>query len=527
MAFAGANAGLIQRLGAMGGRRPMSDTQSAFAGGLNTAADPLHVGPTESRRLENALLTEYGAAVKRRGTQRTHYQAFTGLQSGFSWVVLATAQELVVANGALWTGTYGIPMNWTPRAGALSASGVIGFANFRNAAGTPLAYIADGGPLNYWDGATLTINVAATPNARVLCVQNDRLWGITGTDNILYGSALGDGSSLGISASGGGSFAIATFGGQYMVGLLAIGSSLILLQRSAVSRFTGWTTDDFNVLTGTRGVSSDVGTVCASSVVSVENEGFFLSDRGFYSVTETAVTPESPQIRPMLASLSQSQWDNVRAAHHKALYEVRWSIPSIGVLVFNYRLRQWSGPLTASYLDHPVVAMWPTLDADARPIVLTGHDDGYVRRTERPSGVCRDDVLADGTAGDRYSIVIQCRRMFCNDAVTEKAYRTAWVTCNLRTSDRARLIMETDSDSIITHFPNLEAAGAWDEEGAEWDALALGAPEPWYWGGVAYDRQRLQLAGHGEWVDFTIQDDGLSESIFSRVDLRAFALGER
>lgn len=509
-----------------GGRQPVRDAQPAFSDGLNTAADPSHVGPNEFRRAENVLLTEFGAVVKRRGTQRTHADPLGGIQGGFSWVGLASAQELVVVDGTLYTGTYGIPMTWNAESGTLASDVRPGFASFTDGSGNA-AFIADGGLLNSWDGATLTTDIVNTPNCAVLAVQNNRLWSITGSDNILSGSALGDGSTLGISASGGGQFAIATYEGQHLVGLLPLGASLMLIQRSAISRFTGWTADDFNVLTGTRGVSADVGTVCAQSVVAVENEGFLLSDRGFYAFTESSVTPASPQIRPLLASLSQADWMNVSVAHYKALYEVRWFIPTLGVMVFNYRLRKWTGPLTSIYTTSPVTTLWPTVDAESKPIVLAGHADGFVRRTERPSSICLDDVLSDGTEGDRYGSVLKCRRMFCNDAVTEKAYRFAWVTCDLRGSDRAALVCETDSDAAIVPFPTDVVSGEWDAEGSEWDALALGDSPPWYWGGVAYDRKRLPLTGHGEWVDLTIQDFGQSESIFARVDLRAFTLGER
>lgn len=523
----GAMSGLSRAL-VRGGRALLQDAQGAFSDGLNTAADPSHLGPNEFVRAENCLLTSFGAIAKRRGTQRIHFDAFSsGIQGGASWTPATTTTELVVAGGDLYTGTYNIPMAWTNRGGTLAATGVVDIVAYRDASAN-VAYIADGGPLNKWNGTTLTENIASTPDVRRLAVQNDRLWGISGLDNILHGSSLGNGDTLGVSASAGGSFEIATFGGQQIVELLPLGSSLIMIQREAISRFTGWTTDDFNVLTGTRGVSSDVGTVCASSVVTQENEGFFLSDRGFYSVTEVGVTPQSFQIRPMLAALSQSDWDGVTAAHYKGIYELRWFIPNLGMISFNYVLRKWTGPHTGIYTSAPVVAQWDTVDETDRPIVLSAHNDGFVRRTERPSGICKDDVLANGTGGNRYALVAKCRRMFCNDAVGEKVFRFGWLTCNLHNSNRVAVIWETDSDAGVFPIPQTDS-GTWDEEGAMWDQAPtlLGGNQPWYWGGVAYDRRRVQLGGHGEWVDLTIQDDGYGESVFARMDLRAYYLGER
>ena len=519
--------GLSRKL-SRGGRRQTADDQASFAGGLNAAADPLHVGRDEFVRGENCLLTDFGAIVKRRGTQRTHESVFAAaIQGGFSWTPVTTTSELVVAGGTLYTSAYGIPMTWTAQGGTLASTGVIGFASYRDVGNADVAYIADGGPLNKWNGTTLTTNLASTPNVRRLAVQNDRLWGVTGDSNILYGSALGNGDSLGVAGSGGGSFAIATYGAQQIVEIVALGSSLILVQRGAISRFTGWTADDFNVLAGTRGVSSDVGTVCATSVLTNEQTAYLLSDNGFYAVTENGVQLVSTTLRPLLARLSQSDWSGVRAAHYAALFELRWYIPNLGVMVFNYALNKWTGPLTGIYTDSPVVALWSTVDEDDKPIVLSAHEDLFVRRTERPSGVCKDDVLYNGSGGDRYSLVAKCRRLFCGDAVATKAYRTAWVTCNLRTSTRAVLIVETDSDSAIVPFPTDPASGEWDVDGGAWDNELTGGALPWYWGGVAYDNKRVPLTGHGEWVDLTIQDDGISESVFARVDLRAFVLGER
>lgn len=524
--MSGAFAGLVRSL-SRSPRRVVSDQQGAFSDGLNPAADPAHVGPNEFVRAENCLLTSFGAIAKRRGTQRTHFQAFaSAIQGGFSWDLVGSSTNLVVSGGILYTGVYDIPMVWNAATGVVvSTSAPIGFAPYTNGS-APQVYIADGGALNRWDGTTFTANIASTPNVSRLCVQNDRLWGISGLDNILNGSAIGNGSTLGISASGGGSFAIPTFGNGPIVDVRALGSSVMMIQRQGISRFTGWTADDFQVLTGTRGTATDVGSVCACSVVIKDDEGFFLSDRGFYSFTESAVRPESIQIRPMLSRLSQSDWENVSVAHYKSLYELRWFVPTLGVMVFNYALRKWTGPLTGTYLTSPVVAQWETLDTSSRPIVLAAHEDGFIRRTERPSSICKDDVLSNGEGGDRYALVAKCRRMFCNRPVDVKSYRFAYITSNLHTSDRAALICETDTKAAIQRFGE-NASGSWDEEGGQWDAKATGQPEPWYWGGVAYDRYKIPLAGTGEWVDLTIQDDGYGESVFARVDLRAYSLGER
>lgn len=52
-------------------RERISDQQPRMDGGLNDVSDDAALLPTQLRRAINVRLTEYGAAVKRGGTQRT------------------------------------------------------------------------------------------------------------------------------------------------------------------------------------------------------------------------------------------------------------------------------------------------------------------------------------------------------------------------------------------------------------------------------------------------------------------------
>jgi hypothetical protein len=159
----------------------LQDAQPRFDGGLNTVSDDAALGQSQMRRAVNARLTDFGAVTKRGGTQRISTAAIDAgetVQSGFNWRKDTGASEiLAIVDGTLYTTTYGsFPMTWAAESGTLASGVDIGFAKFRDAGGNDVVYIGDGGPLNKWDGAALTVNIASTPNIKALTVHNERLW---------------------------------------------------------------------------------------------------------------------------------------------------------------------------------------------------------------------------------------------------------------------------------------------------------------------------------------------------------------
>lgn len=490
-------------------RPVVQDVQGDFSAGLNVAADESQLKPNELRRTDNCVLTEFGGVTKRLGTQRLHVSrlASASVLGGFGWTQPSGTTQLAVCNTDLFHGTYAIPMVWTTVAGTLSPAAHPSFASFRDGSGL-CVYIADGGLLNKWDGTTLTENIASTPAVAQLAVQNQRLFGITGDSETLYWSALNNGDSLGIAGSSGGSAVVRTFGLSTLTGLLALGQSLLLFHRRGISRFTGWTQDDIDISTGTRGLSADVGTTAPRSIVAVENVGFFLSDRGFYAVTESEVRPISPQIEPVIQSLDQSAFARVVGAHHAATREVRWYLPDVGIYSYNYRLNAWTGPLTDIYVDQTTPSMWSTVNATSQPIVLFGGQDGWVRKAD-VTAVFKDDVLSDSTGGTAFTMSARCRRMFCRTPEAEKAFRWAFFTGNLRGSSGATMRLATSTGTTV-------------------QALADANPTVWLktltwnsadtWSSLGSRSQKVQGAGRGHFVDITLEDtSSTSQPVFSRV----------
>jgi hypothetical protein len=188
-------------------------------------------------------------------------------------------------------------MTYTAQTGALDASATVSFAQFRNGS-SDVVYIADGGPLNVWDGTTLTTNISGTIDTSTIVVHNERLWGCgnsTYPDSIFY-SAFNNGNTLGNGSASGGQIIVRTFADETVVALASVNTSLLIFHRRGISRLTGYGQDDIDV--APQGVTADVGLIAPKSVVSVGNQAFFLSERGLYRCNESEVapvaTPEAP-----------------------------------------------------------------------------------------------------------------------------------------------------------------------------------------------------------------------------------------
>ncbi|MGP1666026.1 MAG: hypothetical protein ACTS5I_08990, partial [Rhodanobacter sp.] len=282
----------------------MRDVQGGFRGGLNTAADESAVGDDEARLLTNFLLNEYGAAIKRGGSQRFNATALGSgggkpIKGGFDYRLVAGDEGLVVADGTLYTFTYGtVPITFTAETGTLADDVFPDMIQFQDASFAEVVYIADGGAgINSWNGTALDEDITDTPAGITrLAVYNKRLFGLTGVDQKVYWSDLNDGDTLGDAANGGGEAVITTFGDQRTTGFAVVAGSLLIFHVSGISVFTGWTQDDINIAAGTSGLTGDVGTIAPRSIVALEGEVLFLTERGFYTTNGQAVQPISTKI---------------------------------------------------------------------------------------------------------------------------------------------------------------------------------------------------------------------------------------
>lgn len=503
----------------MSPRPRVSDTEDEFSGGLNTTADDSQLADNELRRADNSRLTVFGAVTKRNGTQRTSTSAlFNNMQvkGGFGWVPNGAAiQQLAIANGRLFTGAYSIGMTWTLQTGALSTTAYSSFAGFRNATGER-AYIADGA-LRSWDGTTLVTSIATTPSVTNIVAQNRRLLGVNGADETLFYSDLDNGDKLGVAGTGGGQDVVRTFGQQANIALMALGSSVIIFHRAAVSRFTGISQDDIAIQSGTRGISNDTGTISPLSLVTVENVGFFLSERGFYQVTEAGVQAMGPKIESVIQGLDQSQFFRVVGAHNKAYKEVWWYLPDVGIYAYNYRVGAWTGPHTGIFTSSVVGSLWRTTDASGSPVLLSGHADGFVRRVDQ-DGLYQDDYAVDLTGSVPYTQASQARRFYFNSPENEKAMNAIYAQVQTNGSRRSTINWQTETASGSYTLPYM-AAGTWGS--GTWDMTAT-----WNAAGSS-SSDRAFINGRGKYLDITFADDGTANPVLSRLVADGFNYGAR
>lgn len=506
------------------GRPKLTDEQPRFDGGLNTVSDEASLAPNQMRRAENARLTDFGAVTKRGGTKRTTTAelAASSVQGGFDWRKdSGTGQLMAVVNGTLYTATYGtFPITWTAQVGALDTTILPTFAQFRDATGADVVYLADSGLLNKWNGTALTVNIAGTASTKALVVHNERLWACgstTSPDSIFY-SALNNGDTLGIAASSGGEIIVRTFGDEAVVGLASVGTSLLIFHRRGISRLTGYGQDDITV--APEGVTADVGTIAANSIVASDNIAFFISERGLYQCNEGQVapvgTPEMPDpLLPIIRTMTAAQLAAVRCVLNRATRELWVYLPGYGVYVYHTLLRRWAGPWNTGYLDPETTALWGATDTNGLPIVLKGDASGWVSLCDAPSTFL-DNLAADGTGGTRYAMVVRLHRMYAGDDAEAKALRWGYLTAQLNGSSACAVLWETETTYGNFQLP-VSSTGVW----------GTGVWGTGVWTSPSSRNYRIPMGGTGYYVDVTVSDSGDALPVLSRLQLETFALGRR
>lgn len=516
-------------------RQKLADRQPGMAGGLNSVADPSALAPDQLRKTTNARLTDYGAVVKRGGTQQVTGTEVAGVAgrpilNGFTFQRDdGTTQVLVMTtNGAVASLRYSaggaIPWTFTTPGGFSGMSGTVApdFAQFRDGTGADVVYIADGGLLNKWDGTTVTQNIANTVACDTIQVHNERLWGTgnsTYPDSIFY-SSLNNGDTLGYGAGGGGQIIVRTFGDERIVGLASVNSSLLIFHRRGISRLTGYGQDD--ITASPAGLTADVGTIAAKAIVASNNIAYFISERGLYRCNESEVapvgTPERPDpILPIIRQLTSAQFDQIRAVMNRATKELWIFIPGYGCYQYHTVLNAWSGPWDGGYVDPATTCLFEGVDVDGLPVVFRGDSDGWVSLCDAP-GVYKDNVTAAGLAGSPYTMIAQLHRMYCGDDAEAKSLRFGYVTAQLDRTDGCVVNWSTNESSGSYSLPETDA-GTWDINDT-WDTSAV-------WNAAISNNYRVQMGGTGYYVDISIVDTGTTQPVFSQFQLETFAMGRR
>ena len=422
--------------------QPVID-KATFAGGLNTVSDPAALAPSQARQLGNARLTVYGSATRRGGT-RTCLSAAVSTSStgnvGIYWplkgkvcVVAGSTQTLFTASPpASFTTT------WTMTMDAGRAFKALSLAIFTDGTNEVLYGESQAGGLYKWDGTTST---AVTANSPVACngivAYDARLWGwnSAASPNSVFYSALNNGDTLGIPASGGGQIAISTYGDEPIVSCAAVGASLLIFHRQGISRLTGFGQSDLSV--SPQPATRDL-FICGQNAVTVyHNAAWVQTAQGLYQVTEGGATPIGTPQTPdptiaAVAACASPTLIHVYAAQNT--FEIWVIIPGTGVYAYHVLLGAWSGPFNGAIFANaapslPFAIKETTANLYQRT-VMAPDTNGLMWEVDSPDWFT-DATNADGTGGSAYAMTLQARRMFGEDRSYSKAWRWANVTAAL------------------------------------------------------------------------------------------------
>lgn len=514
-------------------REQVRDGQPSMVGGLNTVSTDSALAPNQLRRAENARLTEFGAVIKRGGTQRITSAALnaSGILNGTVWRKDDGSVHIIMVvvdtgpGGNLYdiTATGSFPYTGiTTSNPLLAATGVPTFAQFREGGGnTDYLYVADGGALNRWNGSTLTTNLSGTPNCTDITVHNQRLWGTgdSSTPQTIYYSALNDGDSLGVGVDGGGAIIIRTFGDEVVQTIASVGSSLLIWHRRGISRITGY--GEADITADAAGLSADVGTIAKRSVVTVDNVAYFLSDRGLYVCSEAEVravaSPAQPDpLVPLIPSLDATDLANIRATFNRATREYWISIPGKGIYVYNTVLQAWAGPFTGTYTTTTTKALVAGLTPDLVPCVYRGDSAGWVVQAD-PSGVYMDDVAAAGTGGTAVAMTVQFHRLYAGDPALWKAWRWGYLTAKLDGANLTTLRWRSEGQTASQALP--------PSTDQAWGTGTWGTGT---WGGIGEQSYRVPVTASGYFVDVSVVDSSTSGlPSVAAFAAEGFAMGRR
>ena len=158
-----------------------------------------------------------------------------------------------------------------------------------------MAYLEGNGSTTYIDKGTVTPaeaftppegNTTGGPKGRYIAVYKDSLFLLGDPDNPsrLYYSAGGDLISDFTVGSGGGFLDVSKNDGQKGTGLKVFKDSLIIFKRSSIYQFSFSTSG----LPQIEQVSAAVGAVNQRGITTVENDIFFVSDRGIFTIGNEA-----------------------------------------------------------------------------------------------------------------------------------------------------------------------------------------------------------------------------------------------
>lgn len=515
-------------------RRPVSDEQPRFDGGLNSSSDDPAMLPNQFRESLNIRLSSYGAAVRRGGSWLTPSASVGGSggytgggvfsrSDGSPLFAMVRGTSVIYADSIVgpWAVATGDPVSGGARAY---------FVSFWDGS-ERVVYIADGAQLLKLDETNDVSVVASAPAVKHIAAHNLRLWAVgdpTRPQSLIY-SGLNAGDTLGDTLNGGGEIIVRTFGDDVLVAVASAGSSLLVFHENGVSRLTGYGQDD--ILVSPEGIARDLGLVSPDSIVPVDGGVFCVTNRGAYFVSESGVvqlgTVDKPD--PIHAVISAEGYTGtIIGTLRRKTEEVLWSIPNVGTFAYHMTLRSWSGPWKGCFggdgRDLQALASGNAEDPGNpyTEVVLGAYDDGRVAQLDEDSATLDyDDVEDPGTTGIPIPWSVRLRRMFFGDDAVAKAFRWFYLTANMGPS----------SDIVVSYLSDLSggtgaivvpSGGYWDDPDVSWDDPGA----TWTAGGSR--SYRVSIGGTGYYLDVTVSSaGGTTPVVLSRAKVDAYILGRR
>lgn len=506
------------------GTKRVIDQQPTFAGGLNAVSDPSFLSPSQARQMQNMRLTVYGGASKRGGTQEVSVarpNSTNPCVGGLWWpsqqyFLVFSGGNLYLSNGSA------VPMTWTVVAASVGNTfpwGPSGVRVFTGVGAVETVYIAGGTNLQSYDTTATWHNaIASTPLVNGLEVYNQRLYGwyfgnAVGNNSLYYSQSAGaigsiGGDSLGVTASGGGTIQVTTFGQSGIINCRVIGASLLIFHIKGISRLTGFGQSDISVLP--QAVSADFSLVGPEAITVHAGIGYGVSLQGLFRINEGAIAPvNSPQTPdPLPAALAAASSANTQATsvtYDTQTNEVWVCINGVGNYAYNTVLQAWSGPWVGPFANQSTAAFFTfpgePLNNKA-PYLLFCDNAGWILKCDY-SASYTDYVTSGGVAGTPFTSVLQLHRMYGDDRSYSKSWRWANVLATM-----------TSGATLPTCVQSSMLGGA----GTTTFGTLASVPQVYYQPGSG---------SYGPFLDVTITDTGAAQSIYESAQVEGYLLGQR
>jgi hypothetical protein len=378
-----------------------TDPRFDFTGGLNLAFSEEVKDRTEVRYAQNLRHDPIGSISTRLGTRRIHDTAIGSGDPvlGLSyWAAPGGAQIVAIAGGKLYYKTLAAT-DFTEGGTGLSTTARPRFA--KHAVSSVANLFLTDGTYRRWTGSALSTPGGGAPSSALYLRPYKTRMFVCGNSPTLYYSEINN--PLNFVAPLGGSGLIQTYDTENLVGLGAVGDSLLPYKQDSIARFTGVSSQNIRIDQETAGVSDRIGLRAPGALAKLNRREFFLTSEGFYVTSNAEPQEVGLNVNPAILAWNDDHVGNAVVAPHRGRREVWCFGPSADSeendegYIYNDRLDSWTGPW--GFEGFNVCSACPFKREDGTWSILLGGYDGFVREADVEEVGCTDDSDRDSTAG--------------------------------------------------------------------------------------------------------------------------------